>query len=144
MFKSREVHVVFLGLMVLALSIGCNKTDSTRGSLSGEVKLDGKPLEQGSIMLTPIEGTKGVVTGGEIAGGRYQLSGKSAAAVGVNRVEIRAVRKSGKMVQKPFAPKGEMVEESVEAVAPKYNSESTLKAQVKPGENTASFEVTSK
>jgi hypothetical protein len=131
-------------LLLLALLAGCGKNDGNHNAIQGDVKLDGKPLEQGSILFTPTEGTKGVVTGGEINNGHYQLAGKNGAAAGWNRIEIRAVRKTGKMVQKPLAPQGEMVEEYGEAVAPKFNSSSTLKVEVKPGENKADFEVTSK
>lgn len=132
------------GLLLSLLTAGCGKGVAGRGAIQGDVKLDGKPLEQGSILFTPTEGTKGVVTGGEIKNGHFQLAGKDGPAAGWNRVEIRAVRKTGKMVQKPLAPQGEMVEEYAEAVAPKFNSSSTLKIEVKPGENKADFEVTSK
>ena len=64
--------------------------------------------------------------------------------MGQNRVEIRAIRKTGKMIQKPLAPKGQMIEESVEAIPPRYNSGITLKTEVKAGENTTNFEVASK
>jgi hypothetical protein len=129
---------------ILFLSAGCGKDAGNRGALSGKVTLDGQPLEQGSILLMPIEGAKGPATGGQIERGRYSLSDKAGPAVGRNRVEIRAVRKSGKMVQKPMAPQGEMVEGVEEAVAPRFNSESTLKVEIKPGNNTADFEVQSK
>ena len=42
---------------------------------------------------------------------------------------------------KPFAPPGEMIDELVAAVPPKYNSDSTLKVEVKPGVNTADFDI---
>ena len=87
---------------------------------------------------------KGTVAGGEIVKGRYQLSGKAGPAVGWNRVEIRAMRKTGKMVPMPFPARGKMVEEQVEAIPPRFNSASTLKVEVKPGDNTADFAVESK
>jgi hypothetical protein len=59
-------------------------------------------------------------------------------------VEIRALKKTGKMVQKPFARQGDMMEEIGAAVAPRYNSDSTLKFEIKPGDNTADFAVESK
>jgi hypothetical protein len=43
----------------------------------------------------------------------------------------------------PFPANNKMTEETIEAVAPRYNTESTLKYEVKPGENTADFEVSS-
>ncbi len=48
------------------------------------------------------------------------------------------------MVPKPFSATGEMCEPMIEAVAPRFNDDSTLKYEVKPGDNTADFEVTSK
>lgn len=135
-------RLIAFGLLLL-LATGCGKTDSNRGSISGEVKLDGKPLERGSILFTPIDGTKGSVAGGQIEGGQYRLSNDKGLAVGYNRVEIRAVRKTGKMVQKPLAPRGQMIEESIEAIPPRFNSASTLKTEIKPGQNTANFEVAS-
>ena len=83
--------------------------------------------------------------GGPITNGTYGLSGLDGPAIGVNRVEVQAVRKSGKMVQNPYAPKGQgqLIEMETGAVAPRFNVSSTLKAEVKPGDNTANFEVQS-
>jgi hypothetical protein len=124
------------------IQTGCS-SDKSRGAVSGQVKLDGKPIERGSILLSPMEGVKGEPASGEIAAGRYQLSGKAAPAVGWNRVDIHALRKTGRTVPKPLPMHGTM-EEEVEAVAPRFNAESTLKVEIKPGENTADFEVGSK
>jgi hypothetical protein len=129
--------------MMLLLLAGCDGGGKERGALSGKVNLDGKPLANGSILLTPIQGTHGTATGCPIENGRYELSAAVGPAIGWNRVEIRAVRNTGKMIPKPFAPPGQMIPEQVEAVAPKFNSQSTLKVEVKPGENAADFEVTS-
>lgn len=123
---------------------GCGGDGENRAAVHGTVTLDGQPVENGSILFTPIEETKGQVAGGPIQGGRFQLDEKVGAAVGWNRVEIRAQRKTGKMVQKPFAPVRETIPEQVEAVPARYNSESTLRFEVKPGDNLADFQVTSK
>jgi hypothetical protein len=129
---------------VLLLVAGCRDGDANRGAVGGAVKLDGKPVEQGSILFTPIEGAKGAVTGGVIENGRYRLSEAIGPAIGWNRVEIRAMRKTGKNIPKPFAPPGQMAEEQVEAIPPQFNSESRLKVEIKPGDNTADFEVSSR
>ena len=123
---------------------GCGHSGPERGAVSGEVTLDGQPLEQGSILFAPVDGTKGVVTGGPITGGKYSLSGEDGPTVGTNRVEIRAVKKTGKMVPKPLAPPGEMTELIIEAIPPRFNSASTLKTEIKPGQNKADFKVESK
>lgn len=133
-----------VGVVLFPLGVGCGKSDSDRGSVSGEVRIDGQLLEQGSILFTPIDGAKGAVAGGEIKNGRYELSGKKGPTLGQNSVAIRAVRKTGRMVQKPMAPRGEMVDEFVEAISPQFNSATTLTVEVKPGKNTSNFEVQSK
>ncbi len=135
-----------LGLLlaVFFLVPGCGTKDANRGAIHGEVKLDGQPIEQGSITFTPTGGTKGTVTGGQIEKGRYQLSAANGPAIGQNIVEIRAMQKTGRMIPQGFGATGEMIEEQVDVVAPQFNSASTLEAEVKPGDNTVDFNVTSK
>jgi hypothetical protein len=140
---SRVPSCAYVGLFLVLLCTGCGNRHENRASISGEMKLDGRPIEQGSIQFLPMQGVEGSITGGDVVKGRYQLSGKAGPAVGWNRVEIHGLRKTGKTIPKPFPQQG-TVEELVEAVAPRYNSESTLKVEVKPGDNTADFEVTSK
>ena len=133
--------VVVLGS---SLILGCGDSGPPRASVRGAVTLDGAPLAQGSILFVPIEGSGGVAAGGTIADGRYELDGDAGVSLGANRVEIRAVRKSGRQVQKPFAPQGEMVEADEEAVAEEFNSASTLRADVVAGDQTLDFAVTSR
>ena len=135
------IHVVcFCGFLV---GMGCNQGRSNIASITGEVKLDGNPLEQGLIRFFPLESTEGSITSGEIIQGRYHISGKAGPAIGWNRVEINGTRRTGRMTPKPFPQRGTM-EETVEAVAPTFNSESVLTYEVKLGNNTADFEVASK
>ncbi|MSR52244.1 MAG: hypothetical protein EXS09_03015 [Gemmataceae bacterium] len=145
----REVMKPYIGLvigMALVLGAGGCGGDSSAGHnpISGEVRLDGQPLERGSILFVPIEGTKGQAAGGVIENGRYQIGSDAGPAVGAYRVEIRGVRKTGKRVQKPLAPPGELTDEEAEAVAARFNSASRETVDVKAGENTANFQVHSK
>lgn len=47
-------------------------------------------------------------------------------------------------MQKPLAPKGEMIEEEIEAVGAAYNSKTQLKQTVNAGDNKVDFAVKSK
>jgi hypothetical protein len=132
-----------LGILVLFALIGCSKPDANHGAVQGEVMLDSQPLTQGSILFRPMQGVEGTEVGGKIEAGHYALSGNAAPTVGWNRVDIHSVRKSGRMTPQPFPNHGEM-EEMVEVVPSRFNTESMLKYEVKPGDNTADFEVTSK
>lgn len=145
----RRVHIEHSPMLSLLLPmflivVGCAKSDSNRGDIRGEVKLDGQMIEQGSILFVPIEDTQGTATGGNIANGIYQLSGTAAPMIGHYRVEIHALRKTGKKIQKPYSQSGEMIDEQVEAIPPSFNSASTLCVEVKTGDNIANFDVAPK
>jgi hypothetical protein len=131
-------------LAILAVVSGCGGKDANRSTIGGGVTLDGKPIALGSILFIPVDGTEGAATGGPIENGRYRITGKDGAAVGWNRVEVRAVYKTGRMIPKGLGGTGEMIEEQTEGVATRFNSESTLKVEVKTGDNKADFEVNSK
>lgn len=135
-----------VGIAIFLPCAGCRRGGLDRNAIGGAVTLDGKPLASGGILFTPVKGTKGPVTGGAIKDGRYQLPQDSGPVAGWYRVEIHATRKTGRMVPAPFKRAGEndTVEEQEEAVAPRFNFESTLEVEVKPGENTADFSVTSR
>jgi hypothetical protein len=138
-----KTRMLCLLLIPMAAMLGCVGKDPNRSAIGGNVTLDGKPVERGSIVFVATDGTKGAATGGQIEGGRYQIAGKDGAAVGWNRVEVRAVRKTGRMIPKGLGGTGKMIEEQAEGVAARFNARSTLKLDVKPGDNTANFEVTS-
>jgi hypothetical protein len=145
--REERGHVpTYVRLIALALLtiVGCGKGAGNRGAIDGQVTLDGKPILKGSIRFVPTAGTKGTVAGGPIENGRYRLSVAGGPAVGSNHVEIHAARKTGRLVPKAMAPAGQMEEEQGEAVAPQFNSATTLTVEVKPGDNTADFAVGSK
>jgi hypothetical protein len=141
--NSIERTIGCVSLILLLLCAGCGSRHENLATISGEVKLDGQPLERGMIKFLPMEGVAGSITSGEIVQGRYKIAARSGPAIGRNRVEIHGSRKTGRTLQAAF-PRNGTIEETVEAVAPQYNSQSTLKFEVKPGENVADFEVTAK
>ena len=145
MTNSRSAHpTVYFASLFSVFVLGCSADTGHQGAIRGHVTLDGQPVEQGSILFMPIDGTSGVVVGGEIRNGQYSLTAAKGPAIGRNRVEIRVAQKTGKMIPKGLGGTGKMVEEQVEGVAPEYNVESKLVFEVKPGDNTADYEVASK
>jgi hypothetical protein len=132
------------GVLLLALLAGCGTSQGDHNAIHGEVKCDGQSLLEGSIMFVPVDGMTGNVSSGQIKDGRYAFTGKDGPAAGWQCVQIRASKKTGRQIPKPLSANNEMIDEQVEAVAPRFNSASTLKFEVKPGENTADFEVASK
>lgn len=139
-----------LGWIVSAFSIvvlvsGCGgQSGPERPAISGAVLLDGKPLESGTISFLPAPGTQGPTAGGIIEDGKYSIAAGEGAAVGMARVEIRSPRKTGKQIEVGSpTPPGTMVDETVEAVPARYNTNSTLTADIKAGDNTHDFDLKS-
>ena len=139
-------RALIIGIAVLLAGTGCHRGGLERNAIGGAVTLDGKALPSGGILFSPIKGTEGPVTGGAIEDGRYEIPRDSGPVTGWYRVEIHATRKTGKMIPAPFMRPGEntTVEEQVEAVAPRFNFQSTLEVEVKPGANTADFSVSAR
>ncbi|WP_439624469.1 hypothetical protein [Gemmata sp.] len=135
---------IALSLLLVAPLAGCGEPAGDHNPITGEVRLDGEPLHAGTVMFRPADGVKGQAVFAAVANGRYTVPAAAGPAVGPHRVEVRGLKRSGKAVQKPLAPKGDTAEEMVEAVAAKFNTRSELTVEVKPGENVADFEVTSK
>jgi hypothetical protein len=128
---------LLLGLLIFT---GCNKDN--RGAVSGQVTLDGVPLESGSIAFIPIEGTASPSAGATVEKGAYAIPVALGPMPGNFRVEIHSPKKTGKksLASSP-APPNTWIEESIEAVPEKYNKQSKLRAEVKPGSNTFDFEL---
>lgn len=136
--------IICLSLLLAATLSGCSRTSANQGNVCGRVTLDGKPVEQGIIAFMPIEDTKGAASGGTIENGRYELIGRHGPAVGWNRVEIHARYKTGRTIPLGFGGSGKTIEEETEGVATRFNFNSTLKAEIEPGDNTCNFDVASK
>jgi hypothetical protein len=131
-------------VLALLLGVACGCSNRNQGDLQGEVTLDDKPLKHGSILLIPVDTAKGTAAGGEITDGRFSLTAKQAPRLGAYKVDIRAPKASGQKVQKAMGKPGELEDEIVEAVAPRFNSATELRVEVKPGGTTATFAVSSK
>src|SRR6266403_2283501 len=86
-----------LGLLLVVLVVfsGCG---DGKVVVRGAVKVDGEPIEEGSISLEPADG-QGPTTGGIIKGGKYELIGNAAVAPGHKIVRIVGLRKTGKMIE---------------------------------------------
>lgn len=119
------------GVLVLLLAgAGCSN-DPFR-QVSGSVTLDGKPLPEGEIIFISPDNSTTPSTG-PITNGTFRCK----ATVGAKKVQVNAVRDTGKVEL------GAKVYESI--IPPKYNSQTTLTADVKDsGPNEFTFEVKSK
>ena len=127
----------YLGMMLAAsvFAAACSTGPAT-GEVSGTVQVDGKtPPAGSSITFFPSDG-KAPSAGALIDNGRYAAR----VPVGTAKVEIRVPRvlaKSKAAKQGPGA-EGDVVEESLPA---KYNDQTELRLDVKPGKNSKDWDL---
>jgi len=135
---SRPVGVQAAWLLFLALAgvAGCGG-GTERVPVEGTVTLKGKPLEQGSV--TFLSTSSGSSAGARIESGRFDIPRQRGPSPGVYRVEIVAYQETGRKIPDPDRP-GEMMDEAVQLVPERYNSESELQVDLsKDGPNQFEF-----
>jgi len=123
---------------VMLLAMGCSSgaTGPAEYPVSGTVTFDGKPVESGRILFRKI-GDGDRAYGGEITNGTYSFTSEP----GKVKVEITASRPiPGKFDNSNGTPEpiGEMY------IPAKYNSKSTLEAEVLTSSTTLPFDLVSK
>jgi len=123
---------------LVSVCAGCGgETGPKRYEVIGVVSFDGQPLPDGDIQFLPAEGT-GTIDGGKIADGKFALD----VTAGKKRVEIRATRETKEMVPSGAMP-GQMEPKREDYIPAKYNTASTLTAEVKAGlKNIFEFKLT--
>ena len=121
-----------LCVLVVCCSVALTGCDSARKpgqEVRGTVLLDGKPLESGSVVLVPIQGTRGPKCYALVKDGEFHIAAAEGPFPGVYRVEVY----SAAQLQVPM----EGVEESPAATSPgpppvalQFNKQSQLTVEV--------------
>lgn len=122
------------GAVVLALSTGCGS--GARCTLEGKVSYAGEPVDQGGVVFIPVPEESHPRMSAPIIGGRYKLASQAGPEPGKHRIEITWRKKTG---QKTPGEGGHPKDEIVQGIPTKYNAESELFVEVKPGHNTFDF-----
>ena len=131
-------HALFLAAFVL---VGCGD-GVTRRAVSGNVVVDGQPLNKGLIEFDPLDGqvTRGSAT---IDEGKYALSSGEGLSDGKYRVRIISTARTDPIpvppghVGPPTIPKDWIPKK----IPDKYNRASTLEIVVTSGSNTFPFDL---
>lgn len=147
MFPVSRKNSVALFFCALTLTgcFGGSAEHIERAAVSGSVTYDGKPLPEGSIQFVPDVDATGKPVRGKLAqalikDGSYSLAAEEGPAVGNNKVLINAIRNTGKF-EESDGQKTEIMQQYIPA---RYNTQTTLKYEVKAGENTADFTLEAK
>ncbi len=116
--------------------VGCSS--GAAASVSGKVTLDGAPLDDATITFVPATGGQQQAAWTTVTSGQYTIAAKDGLGTGQFRVEIRALRAGSEKTIDPTLISAK------EIVPAKYNSKSELKVEIKPGKNTADFDLKSR
>ena len=115
---------------------GCS--NDPRLAVSGTVRFNGQPLDQGRIEFHP-PGGKGSLSGAGIHDGRYHIPQANGLAPATYEVKIFSYGTKGAKVAGDMP--GEPGKGFKERIARKYNLATELRADVKPGTATFDFSV---
>ncbi len=126
---------LFLAVACLTAT-GCagSEDDLPREPVSGTVTMDDQPLAEGTIQFTPTAGGGAGVGGGSpIENGRFSIARDKGLVPGSYRVAINASdqKSRGEPTKKGPVKKGLGL--AKELIPSKYNSGSTLTAEIKKG-----------
>jgi len=100
----------------------------------GDVSWNGTPIEDGSIDFIPVAGTGGPSVGAPIKDGKYSVpADKGPLANGTYRVELKAVRDTGKFPPGPRYAKSMTVREDI--IPAEYNTASKIQKTIDAGAN---------
>lgn len=131
---------------VFALIVGCTAVGALSGcdggpasaTVSGEVKVDGVPVADGTICFAPLDGTGAPATA-EIKDGKYEVrttAGNKRVAISVPVVTAKRKMHAG--------PTAALVDVTTESLPAKYHSKSELSFDVQSGGNTKDWELSVK
>ena len=105
------------------LAAGCGGQQSLPTEvIHGTVTVGDQTPETGHVRFVPIEGTPGPASTAAIVDGQYRIEARGGVPVGRHRVEVTAVKKTGRKVTRPAGPAGQPMEvdETVPLAAPEY------------------------
>jgi hypothetical protein len=124
-----------LSAACVVASCGCGRGELPTREVFGTVTCNGEKVPEGEIRFVPIEGTPGPVSSAAIVDGQYRIEARGGVPVGEHRVEVRAMRKTGrKVARQVFAGETAMVDETVPLGAAGYDGvDSPLVEEVTAG-----------
>jgi hypothetical protein len=126
------------GIVVLVVACGCGPE---RVEVTGDVTYAGRPLPDGAIRLFPLDRTASRGAATAVSDGGYRIPPDAGLVRGKYRVEITAVRPTGREVARIDIKPGEptTMRESKQYLPARYNLESILEVELGDSVNHCSF-----
>jgi len=132
--RSPRRRVPWLAIVAAATVLSCQPESPKRGRVHGTVTVDGVPLAKGQIRLFSLS-AGGIGSDGEIVDGQYEIPAGRGLTAGTYRVEIVAVKPTGRRVRDPDT--NALVDEVVNVLPARYHSASVLRLTYDPRNDRA-------
>jgi hypothetical protein len=126
-------------MIALGLALALAGCGDGKGSVSGTVTLDGKPVADGAVTFVKTEGEQ-VREGAVIKAGAFVAK----MPPGKYRIELTGKKSAGTRVQKGFDGKDETIEMTEELFPERYNVKSELIRDIPAGGSTLELKLESK
>lgn len=136
--------IVLLCLTVTSSLIGCGPGNPLgRKAVSGNVTLDGSPIQNGSISFSPVDGSATTSSGAVVLSGKYSIEAADGLTDGKYLVRINAIDPSTITELPPDHMPGDDLPESKELIPSEWNSKSDKTVEVSGrGPLKFDFEIT--
>ncbi len=134
--KARQVTPELTALILtLFACAGCSEDDPLdRQAISGTIRLGGRPLAAGAVLLDPISERTGTAVGATIHNGGFAIARKDGPVPGSYKVRIYA--SSRKQAPAPKGASERKPRPMVELIPEKYNSQTELRANIVSGQSS--------
>lgn len=137
MWKNVQFSCVFLALAFLGFFVGCG--DAGRLPVQGKVTVDGTPVQNGYIYLTPLQGTDGPTTGAKIIDGSYEVEPGKGVFQGNFEVAIKVWEESKKTTE-DFAT-GEKISGIQQTLPARFNTKTELTVEITGDKDSYDFNL---
>ena len=128
-----------LGLLLALSFLGCADATGGREAVSGHVRFQGRPLDQGTIQFVPLDG-QDTASGGPVRAGDYQVTRQQGLKPGKYRVLLSSGT-PGQPAPEEAAP-GAPTPPTRERLPREYNADSRQVVEVqKGGPNRFDFDI---
>jgi hypothetical protein len=135
--------LLLLSIGAMLACTGCGSR-SDRLGISGQVHLNGAPLDTGSIRFTSL-GEKKFATGSVIRGGKYSVPPEKGLPPGAYHVEISSVDESAPPIALRDQAGNVLTHTQPDRIPAEYNINSQQRIEVTPGgENHFVFDIAAK
>jgi hypothetical protein len=143
--RCRAPRAVIWSLAIGLLSLASCGPHSDRLQVSGEVTLDGVPLDGGTIRFTSLRGQKLLASGAVVQNGEYRVPAEKGLTPGSYHVEITAPDSNAPPVMVRATPGGPGIPVAPERVPAEYNVDSNKTIEVSAGgDNHFVFDISSR